>query len=160
MNRESPLRSTFLGKVSLFTMIVTFIVMALAYSYVFGINILSRIFPSIPDPSPLHLSSPVLIFSNIVVPIFVFAGSLAFIWLSLKDVRAQKYSYSVRPETVLIAISLLVIGFTLQLLAPRIQPAGTINEILELAALILGLSCVGILVIALFYRNFLDRDHS
>jgi len=159
MNRESPLRSTFLGKVSLFTMIVTFIVMALAYSYVFGINILSRIFPSIPDPSPLHLSSPVF-FSTIVVPIFVFVGSLAFIWLSLKDVRAQKYSYSVRPETVLIAISFLVTGFTLQLLAPRIQPAGTINEILELAALVLGLSCVGILVIALFYRNFLDRDHS
>ena len=160
MNHKGPRSSTLLGKASLFTMIATFIIMILAYSYVFGINILSRIFPSIPDPSPIHLFPPILIFSNVVLPISIIGSSLAFIWLSFRDVCTQKYSHGIRPEIVLIAISLLVIGFTLQLLAPRIQPLGIINEILELTALILGLSCVGILVIALFYRNLLGKNQT
>ena len=154
MNRKSPLTRTFLGKVSLLTMVAAFVTMALAYSYIFGINGLSRIFPSIVESQPVFSFINIAFIIDATAPFVLLVGSLVLIWISLRDVRAQKYSYGVRPETVLIATSLLVIGLTLQLLAPRIQPAGSINEILELIALIFGLSCVGILVTALLYRKF------
>jgi len=64
-----------------------------------------------------------LILINVFVPMIVLLSSVGLILISLRDVLAEKRRYGIRPEIALIANSLVVTGFTLLLLASRIQPA-------------------------------------
>ena len=112
---------------SFFFMVTAFIVMGLAYSYIFGINILSLIIPSTPEPQPISLYPRLFVLIDIVLPISYLFGSLCFILISLRDVFAGRCHYGIRPEIALSAVLLLVLGFTLQMLADRVQPASSIN---------------------------------
>jgi hypothetical protein len=140
-------------------MMAAFVTMALAYSYIFGINGLSRIFPSIVESQPVFSFINITFIIDATTPVVLLVGSLVFIWISLRDVRAQKYSHGIRPEVALIASSLLVMAITLQFLTGRIQPTGTVNDILELAGLVLAAAAMGVIASAFIHKFFSGRKN-
>lgn len=143
---------------SFFFMVIALVVMSLAYSYIFGINILSFIISSIPEPQPISLYPRFFVLIDIVLPISYLFGSLCFILISLRDVFAGRCHYGIRPEIALIAVSFLILGFTLQMLADRVQPASSINDTLVFTGFILGLLALGTIGIAFFHKYFLAEN--
>ena len=143
---------------SFFFMVIAFLAMSLAYSYIFGINILSLIIPSIPEPQPISLYPRLFVLINAFVPMIILLSSIGLILISLRDVLAEKCHYGIRPEIALIANSLVVMIFTLLLLASRIQPASSINDTLVSIGFILGLLALGTIAIAFFHRHFFAKN--
>lgn len=152
MSPSGDMKRTPLRIFSFFFMAIALIVIGLAYSYIFGVDILSRIIPSIPEPQPMSFYSRLLILTNVFVPMIVLLSSVGLILISLRDVLAGKGHYGIRPEIALITVSLVVMGFILLLLASRIQPASSINDTLEFMVLILALLCLGTIAIAFLHK--------
>ena len=152
MNPSDYVKRTPLTTFSFFFMVIALTVMGLAYSHIFGINILSRIIPSIPEPQQISLYPRFFVLINAFVPMIILLSSIGLILISLRDVLAEKCHYGIRPEIALIANSLVVMIFTLLLLASRIQPASSINDALVSIGFILALLGLGIFAIAFLHK--------
>jgi hypothetical protein len=157
MSPEVHAERTFLKKSAYSFMIITFVLLGLIYSYVFGIDLLSKIFPSIPKPLSPSSSNELIIFFDIILPILCLVGSICFIYLSLRDVIADKHHYNIRSEFVLIANCLLIIGLNIQYLADNIQPAGKMNETLYSMSLFLVLFIAATLIVAILDRYIREK---
>ncbi|MBU7026553.1 MAG: hypothetical protein HXS48_06395 [Theionarchaea archaeon] len=143
-------------------MTAALVVITLSFSYIFGIDILSRIIPGVPEPPQLlppsfYYSHPRLLISDLVLPLFYLFGLLCIILKSLTDVLAQKYQYGLRPEFGLIEISLIVTAFALLILADHMQPAGDINGYLISISWVLCLLAIGTVIISFSYKYFIDK---
>lgn len=149
MSPEVHAGRTFLRKGSYYFTILTLVILGLIYSYVFGIDLISKIIPSIPKPHPLSSGSGYLFFFDITTSVFCLAGSICFIYLSLRDVIADKHHYNIRSEFVLIANCLVIIGLNVQYLADNIQPAGNLNKTLYSMSLLVILLIAAVLIVAI-----------
>ena len=154
------MKKTPLGMCALTMMIMALVVIALSFSYIFGINILPRIIPGVPEAP--HLSSayhvyPRLLISDLILPLFYFFGLLFLILKSFKDLRAQKHWYGLRPEFGLLGFSLIGTAFSLFILSDYMQPAGSINEYLISISTALCIVTIGVLIGSFLYKYFIDK---
>ena len=155
--KRTPLQICALG-----FMTAALVVITLSFSYIFGISILSRIIPRVPEPPQLSPSSfyhshPRLLFSDVILPLFYLFGLLCATLKSLADMLAQKNHYGIRSEFILIEISLIVMAFSLLILTGYMQPAGNINEYLISISWVLCLLTIGTVIISFFYKYFIDK---
>ncbi|KYK31220.1 MAG: hypothetical protein HXS48_09060 [Theionarchaea archaeon] len=152
---KTPLQICALG-----FMTAALVVITLSFSYIFGIDILSRIIPGVPEPpqllpSSFYYSYHRLLISDVVLPLFYLFGLLCAILKSMTDMLAQKNQYGLRSEFILIEISLIVMAFSLLILTDRMQPAGDINEHLISISWVLCLLTIGTVIISFFYKYFI-----
>lgn len=149
--KKSPLKTC-----SLTIMVIAFVVILLVSSYALGIDILSRIFTWLPEPDPVSYTVPLLIFSEVITPLFFLLGSTAIILLSLRHVLAQKRFYGVKSEFILIANSLIMIGLGLQVLADNIPYKNPVQNVLYSNSVILAVLAVISLVAGIMYKYLVD----
>ncbi len=143
-------------------MTIALVVIALSFSYILGVDLLSRIVPGVPEPPQLsslsfYHSHPRFLVYDLILPLFYLFGLLCLILKSLTDVLAQKRQYGLRPEFGLVGISLIVMAFALFILSDYMQPAGSINEYLILVSLVLCILGMGTLIISIFFKYFIDK---
>lgn len=95
---------------------------------------------------------------GVILPLFALFCFLFMIVGLLGDLLAGKHTKGFRPEFLLIGTSLVYTSLLLMFLEGRLQPVGNLNEYFSSISLILLLLSVGVLVIALFYRYYVDRN--
>ena len=135
---------------SLVIALIALCVIALSFSHIFGIPILSRIY-NIVEPGPIRFYPRFFILFDIVIPLFVLLCVLFFILRSITYVFARKRDHGCRPDLVLIMYSFILSALTLQYLESHVQPAGSIKDFLFPLSLVLLLLGVGTLVIVIVY---------
>ena len=128
----------------------------LSFSHIFGIDVLSRIIPGMPEPLPLYFSPRSLLIYDVILPVFILFGILYVIWKSSTYVLARKLDHGFRPEFGLISVSFVMTGHALLFLSDHIQPSGRINDLLFLISIVLLLMTMVTLVIAFCYKYFVD----
>lgn len=131
---------------------ISIVVIFFSFSHIFGVGILSRIFSNVPEPQPTVLYPRFMILIKIVVPLALLLGSLYVILRFLKYVFDRERPQGYKPELILIAYSLILTALVLQYLENHIQPAGSVNEFLMSASLILLLLAIGPVVIAIYCK--------
>ncbi len=150
-------RRTPLELFALSIMAISLIVVALSFSYVFGIDILSRIIPSVPKSNPISLHPNFLIIVDIILPIFSLFCVLYILSLPLKYVLARKRYQGYRSEFILVAYSLLMICFALQYLESYVSYAGSFKSFLLPFSLVPLLFAAVTTIIAVIYKYFIDE---
>ena len=63
-------------------------VIILSFSYILGIDVLSRIISGMPEPFPLYFSSRSFLIYDLILPVFILFGILFVIWKSSTYVLA------------------------------------------------------------------------
>lgn len=152
LKRRTPLKMLSLG-----TMVAALLVVALIFSYICGTNLLSRILPTVPEPNHIsfHIDFETLI--DVIFPLLSLFCILYILSLPLKYVLSQKSYRGFRAEFILIAYSLLIIAFSLQLLEGYVPYAGSLkNSLLPLSLVPILLTTVTTLI-AVVYRYFVDE---
>ncbi len=138
-------------------MVVSLIVIALSFSHIFGIGILSRLFPEIREPHRISLYPRFMIFIDVILPALLLVGVVYVILRSLKYVIARKLYNGYRPELALIVYSSLFAALTLQLLEACIQYSEHFRDSLLLVISIFMLLSLVIGIVTIIYRYFIDE---
>ena len=155
--RQVLMRRTPLELCALSIMVLSLIVVALSFTYIFGIDILSRIIPDVPKPNPISLHSSLSIIFDVILPIFMLFAILYILSLPLRYVLARKRYQGYRSEFALIAYSLLMIVFALQYLESYVSYAGSFKSSLIPFSLVPLFLTAVTAVIAVVYRYFIDE---
>lgn len=157
MSLEHYTKRTPLEICALSTAAVTLIVIVLSLLYVLGLGVLSRIIPGIPEPKDFTFDPSYMILFTVIIPLFIHFSCFYLVLRPLKYVLARKLYDGYRSEFALIAFSLLSTAVLLLFLKSFIQPAVKINDLLPTISLILMLIGGVVVVIAVYYKYFVDK---
>jgi hypothetical protein len=158
MNHEGiHMKRTPLEILSLVAAFSALVVIGLSFSHIFGIGILSWIFPDMLEPGPIHFSPRFLILSEIIVPSIALSIVLFFIFRPLRYMLNRERDHGCRPELVLLMNSFIFTALTLQYLESHVQPAGSIKDFLFPISLVLLLFGAVILGVVIIYRYYIDK---
>jgi hypothetical protein len=140
------------------SVVITLVIVFLVTSYALGIGILPRLIPGIPEPRPIVISSYFqIIFSEIITPLAYLVCSVGILLYMLNHVRAQKYSWGVKPEFILLAYSSIITGLGLQYLGDKILYKENLTDSLYSVSLIFAIVGLGFLVIGVAYKYFVEK---
>ena len=139
---------------SLLILFITLLIIILVFLYALGVNIISKIIPNIPEPNPVHFNHNLYLsfFSEIIIPLVFFIGSLGIIMLvSLKILVKRETFYGIKSEFISISYSMILIALSFQILGDKI-PHTTTTDLLYFIALIFILFSFGGLIVGILYK--------
>jgi len=139
---------------SLSILFITLLIIILVFLYALGINIISKIIPNIPEPNPIHFNHNLYLsfFSEIIIPLVFFIGSLGIIMLiSLKILVKRETFYGIKSEFTSISYSMILIALSFQILGDKI-PYTTTTDLLYFIALIFIFFSFGCLIMGILYK--------
>jgi hypothetical protein len=154
MNRKSDsMKRNPLKICALASLVITLATVLLVSSYAFGIGILSRLIPGIPEPRPVIFSSHLsIIYTEIITPLVYLLGSVGILLLMSRHVLTQKYSWGIKPEFTLIGYSFIITGFELQYLGDKILYRENLTDSLYSISLVFAIFGLGSLAIGIAYK--------
>ncbi|KYK36560.1 MAG: hypothetical protein AYK18_02380 [Theionarchaea archaeon DG-70] len=151
--KKNPLRIC-----ALTSLVITLVVIFLVSSYAFGISILSRLIPGIPEPRPVIFSSYFpIIFSEVISPLIYLLGSVGILLYMLKHLLAQKCPWGVKPEFILIGYSFIITGLGLQYLGDKILYKENLTDSLYSISLIFAVLGFGSLAIGIAHKYLVEK---